>query len=184
MINPFRYKVHTFVRGYENECHLLIVSMHLFTWNEDGGDELYRLKLRVKFMNESSRMEWKCDPAETPCRINVIYKTLQRICDNKLSSQCGITVWGSKVVRSDGEKFVASGPFRHQGNKSQILTRWGCAAQDLPRSGGPKDGLKSWFIHVRAIHSWFLTSFLTGSWKGKARRLCVNDGGIQKLKIL
>lgn len=68
----------------------------------------------------------------------------------------------SEVPKLSGEKFVASGPFRRQGNKSQILTRWGCAAQDLLRSGGPKDGLKSWFIHVRAIHSWFLTSFLTG----------------------
>lgn len=117
MINPFYYKLNTFGQVYENEWHLQIVSMHLFTWNEDGA-KIYRLKLRVKFMNESSRMEWKRDPSETPRRINVIYKTLQRICDNKLSSQCGITVWGSKVVRSDGEKFVASGPFRRQGNKS------------------------------------------------------------------
>lgn len=137
--------------------------MHLFTWNEDG-DVIYWLKLRVKFMNESSRMEWKCDPSETPRRINIIYTTLQRICDNKLSSQCGITVWGSKVVLSGGEKFVALGRGLFQTPAKQILNP---DEVGMRCSGGPKDGLKSWFIHVRAIHSWFLTSFLTGSWKGE-----------------
>lgn len=57
MINPFRYKLHTFVRGYENECHLLIVSMHLFTWNEDG-DELYCIDLSWGSNSWMKAREW------------------------------------------------------------------------------------------------------------------------------